>query len=149
MQNIQNYTKERLEFKINIYFKLSKRNLFYFRVFSIAAIISSALIPVVINLDFINSTSASLFATLLSVFVIISLALESLFGFRQQYRNFKGSEDLLRREKYLFENQTGPYTNDSEKNNKLLVERVEALILKEREDTSQKITEYKSQQVKD
>jgi hypothetical protein len=146
MHNIQNYIKERLEFKINLYFKLAQQNLFYFRLFSVVAIISSALIPVVLNLDFINSNAVPLIASLLSVLVIICLGIESLFGFRQQYRNYKNSEDLLRREKYLFENQAGPYSNDGETNNKLLVERVEALILKEREDTSQKITEYKSQQ---
>lgn len=129
---IQSYLSNGLQFKIGLYFKLAKRNLSSYRFLSIVALLSGSIVPVFINSNFLPVKLYALATTVLCLIVIASIGLESVYNFRQQYRNNKNSEHLLRKEKSLYEAKAWTYSNNNEINDKLFVKKVEALILKER-----------------
>ena len=55
IDNIQDYSTNRVKFKTRLYYWLAKRKLISYRILSITGIISSAIIPVKLNKDFVNS----------------------------------------------------------------------------------------------
>jgi hypothetical protein len=125
------YFKDRVEEKIKAYTRLSRIYRFFYLFSGSLSIISSAAVPVLINAN-INER----YATLLSLFVTILVALERLFRFREYWRNFDFAEELLKREKYLYQARSGEYANKKEEDAfKLFVKRFEERIRAERIQT--------------
>ena len=127
------YVKQRLFMKIDRYKQLGGRHRRYFYVFSSVAIVSAALVPVLITLD-----TQSWIPITLSLAVTISVSVESLFHFREHWRNYDNAEESLRRQEFLFGTRSGLYEgkNDQEAF-RLLVSKVEEIVQTERQDTIQ------------
>jgi len=103
-----------------------------------AAAIGAVLIPVVSNLPWeprIRGATihiAALVASLIGLAVALILALEGVFHFKEQWQNFRGTEQYLISQKYRFENGVDEYQALSpEEAFKLFVSRVEKAIIDE------------------
>lgn len=98
---------------------------------SIAAIAAAA-VPVLINVKGVPSVVP----TLLSLVVTVLVTLEGVFHFREHWKNYDLMKSFLRQESCLYQACAGPYRDVEEsKAFKLLVERVEDAIAKERAQT--------------
>ncbi len=104
---------------------------------SVAAI-GAVLIPVVSNIAWVPEISgtrveiATIGASLIGVTVALILALEGVFHFKEQWQNFRGTEQYLLSQKYRFENSADEYQSLSREDAfKLFVSRVEKAILDE------------------
>ena len=103
-----------------------------------AAAIGAVLIPVVSNLAWAPSIGgvsihvATVGASLIGLAVALILALEGVFHFKDQWQNFRGTEQYLLSQKYRFENRVDEYQALSDTDAfKLFVSRVEKAILDE------------------
>jgi Protein of unknown function (DUF4231) len=103
-----------------------------------AAAIGAVLIPVVSNMSWephIHGTTihvATIGASLIGLIVALILALEGVFHFKEQWQNFRGTEQYLLSQKYRFENGVDEYQSlSTEDAFKLFVSRVEKAILDE------------------
>jgi len=104
----ETYFQKRVEYKIDLYFKLSKQSKNRYYVISATSIILSAAVPVLINIK-ISEIFQTLLPTILSLMVTILVSLEKLFQFREHWKNYDLAEESLRREKFLFQARTGEY----------------------------------------
>jgi hypothetical protein len=128
--NPEEYLKDRVIFKINLYLRLSRRQRWLYFISSTISIICAALVPVLI------SQKLELYATILSLIVTIFVSMEKLFHFREHWRNYDSIESFLRREQLYFQTQTGVYHKKSEAMAfNLFVKRVEEGIKQERDET--------------
>ncbi|WP_405907539.1 DUF4231 domain-containing protein [Streptomyces sp. NBC_00828] len=93
------------------------------------SVVGGALVPVLVNLDL---SFAKLGATVLSLVVVGSVSLESVYRYREQWKNYRSTEQLLVHERIYFETKIGPYTGLSQKEAfRTLVARVETAIANE------------------
>lgn len=104
---------------------------------SVAAI-GAVLIPVVSNFAWVPEISglkveiATVGASLIGITVALILALEGVFHFKEQWQNFRGTEQYLLSQKYRFENGADEYQLLSREDAfRLFVSRVEKAILDE------------------
>ncbi|WP_405148886.1 DUF4231 domain-containing protein [Nocardia salmonicida] len=103
---------------------------FQLRVLSVGG---GVMVPALVNLPF---TGASVVATVVSLLVAASVSLESVFKYREQWKNYRSTEQLLGHEKYYYWTRTGPYEQlDEFTAFKMLVERVEGAIAAENSAT--------------
>ena len=111
-----------------------------------ASVIGGAIVPVLINMhfNFIPEILIDLLTTAISLLVVIFVSLESVFHYREQWKNYRSTEQLLATEYFKFVSGEGPYdiSEKSGKQETLLkkeaflkfVSRVEGII--ERENAS-------------
>lgn len=126
----EEYLKDRVVYKINLYGKLGDRHRWFYYVSSFIAIVCAALVPVLIK------TQYELYAIILSLFVTIFVALEKLFHFREHWRNYDSVESYLRREHLQYQTRTGDYHDKSDEEAfDIFVKRVEDGIKHERDET--------------
>ncbi|MFJ5707636.1 DUF4231 domain-containing protein [Streptomyces sp. NPDC093105] len=93
------------------------------------SVVGGALVPVFVNLD---AGFARVTATVLSVVVVAAVSLESVFRYREQWKNYRSTEQLLGHERVYFEARVGPYRELSKREAfGLLVARVEKAIANE------------------
>jgi len=136
----EKYIKERLDQYQNWYDNKAvkmKRNYLRGRVWSA---INAVLVPIVTNISLpvmVITTSLTLdvskvLATILSTSVALLIALEGVLHYREQWKNYRTTEQYLTAEKNLFLNKVGDYSNLTENEAfKLLVKRVENAITEE------------------
>jgi uncharacterized protein DUF4231 len=97
------------------------------------SVVGGALVPVLVNLDL---SFAKLTATVLSLVVVGSVSLESVYRYREQWKNYRSTEQLLGHERIYFETKVGPYAGLSEDEAfPTLVARVESAIASENSAT--------------
>ncbi|GAA3922371.1 hypothetical protein GCM10022244_34750 [Streptomyces gulbargensis] len=97
------------------------------------SVVGGALVPVFVNLDL---GFARVTATVLSVVVVAAVSLESVYRFREQWKNYRSTEQLLGHERIYFETRVGPYHGLSKREAfSLLVARVEKAIAGENSAT--------------
>ncbi|WP_223183344.1 MULTISPECIES: DUF4231 domain-containing protein [unclassified Streptomyces] len=70
------------------------------------SVVGGALVPVFVNVD---AGFARITATILSVIVVAAVSLESVFRYREQWKNYRSTEQLLGHERVYFETKVGPY----------------------------------------
>ena len=69
---------------------------------------------------------------MISLGVVIFLSLESVFHYREQWKNYRSTEQLLGHEKFLFRSRVGRYHGVSDEDAfRILVERVEEAVATE------------------
>ena len=74
--------------------------------------------------------------TVVSLLVVVTVSLESVFHYREQWKNYRSTEQLLGHEQFEFLTGVGPYKEATpEKAFKLFVERVEDAISSENSAT--------------
>jgi hypothetical protein len=138
--DIKAYIEHRALYKIKRYFMLSKRSERFYKTIAVFILVFSALVPVILSLSFItNKDMRMLFASISSFLVVVLFSIESVYNFREQWKSYKNAEDEITQELNLFHSSSEPYTTNGEKE-KLLVIRVESIVLKERKETIEKLT---------
>ncbi|MFF4100535.1 DUF4231 domain-containing protein [Streptomyces sp. NPDC001903] len=97
------------------------------------SVVGGALVPVLVNLD---GPFARIAATVLSLLVVVSVSLEGVYRYREQWKNYRSAEQLLGHERVYFETGVGPYAGLSGADAfALLVSRVEKAIANENSAT--------------
>ena len=96
------------------------------------------LVPVLINLDL---PYVNLGATVLSLIVVLFVSFESVYHFREQWTNYRSTEQRLRNEYFLFTANEGPYAKmDTQDTFRVFVEGIEGSIEAENASTLQVMT---------
>jgi hypothetical protein len=101
-------------------------------------VIGGGLVPVLANIPVrVGSYDIStVLVTVISLFVVVFVSLESVFHYREQWKNYRSTEQLLGHEEFLFHAKVGPYKGLQEPDAfLLLVERVEDAIAAENSAT--------------
>jgi hypothetical protein len=123
-----NYKETRLKEQIDWHSKKSRQNKLKFRLYQIVILIASAIIPI-INVANIGDFQTPVISSIIGGIIVVITGLTQLEKYQENWILYRTSAELLKKEKYFFENNVGEYskTDDSEKN-KLLVERVESIV---------------------
>src|SRR6516162_5366817 len=95
---VEAYADERIIFNLKRYRTKAKMCRETYLYSSLVAIVLGSSVPVLINLN-VNK----LVTTVISFTVVIIVAIENVFHFRDRWKNYQIAEELLRREQYLFE----------------------------------------------
>ena len=104
------------------------------------SVVGGGLVPVLINipsqLSLVGVPVIQAIVTIISLLVVISVSLESVFHYREQWKNYRSNEQLLGHEKFLFRSRVAPYEGmqDAEAF-RLLVKRIEEAIAAENATT--------------
>jgi hypothetical protein len=107
-----------------------------FRRIRVLAVVGAAIVPVVTNVLPQAYGIDRYVTTAVSLAVSIAVALDSVYHFGEQWKNYRSTEQFLSREKFLFRTGEGPYKQlDAEAAFVLLVERCESQIAAENSAT--------------
>ncbi|NWD55318.1 DUF4231 domain-containing protein [Pseudomonas veronii] len=107
-----------------------KSRYLYMRAFSV---VGGSVVPVLANVSFsyivLGVSVIQLLLTVISLLVVIAVSLESVYHYREQWKNYRSTEQLLGHEEFLYRSRVGRYfgMNDQEAF-RLFVERVEEAI---------------------
>jgi hypothetical protein len=90
-------------------------------------------VPVLINIPsqytLLGAPVIQLIVTVISLLVVVGVSLESVFHYREQWKNYRSTEQLLGHEKFLFQSRVGRYRKlSNEEAYRLFVERIEESI---------------------
>src|SRR5205823_5015844 len=97
------------------------------------SVVGGAIVPVLVN---VHIPYVSIATTIISLAVVVVVSLESVFHYREQWKNYRSTEQYLSREKVLFLTAEGPYKKLARDQAFILfVERVEAAIASENAST--------------
>jgi hypothetical protein len=105
------------------------------------SVIGGAIVPVLINMQqpgwIVHGVDpVKIVVTLLSLMVVTFVSLESVFHYREQWKNYRSTEQLLGHERFLFLSRVGRYAElDDAKAFHLFVECVEDAISAENSAT--------------
>lgn len=98
-----------------------------------AAVVGGAIVPVLVNIEWPH---LKYLTTFISIIVVVLVALESVYHYREQWKNYRSTEQYLSREKFLYLSGEGPYKKMEQHDAFILfVERVEAAIESENAST--------------
>ena len=101
-------------------------------------VLGGAIVPVLINVDFEGITWVT---TSISLLVVVFVSLESVLHYREQWKNYRSTEQYLGHEVVYFENRAGAYSKLSDRDAfMLLVDRVESAIAAENASTLNTMT---------
>lgn len=131
MSNVQDYIKTVLEPQIKWYEKRANSNKARYHICQITIIITSALIPVINAVDFAPA-EIRITSSILGVVVIGITGLTQLKKFQENWILFRTNEEILKKEKNLYQYKAGEYSgSDSQYNDRLFIERTESIISSE------------------
>ncbi len=140
MMTPDNYIKDRLEQYQSWYDRkaVSAKSL-YLRMRA-CSVIGGAIVPVLINVQpgwiICGLDPIRIVVTLISLLVVTFVSLESVFHYREQWKNYRSTEQILGHERFLFLSRVGRYTDlDDAAAFHLFVERVEDAISAENSAT--------------
>jgi hypothetical protein len=110
------YMQHRVAVKVDGYYQGAKKQRRWYQLTSLAAIIGSATVPVLIALNErqipiigIVGVNIPLAATIISLIVTILVAAEKLFRFREHWRSYDTVSAALQYEQLLFQTRAGAY----------------------------------------
>jgi hypothetical protein len=136
LSNTEEYVRNRLDDQIKWYSEKSAFNKSRYRLFQVVIIIASGTIPI-LNLTVTafkaDAQHAALFtSSILGSIITIITAFLQMEKYFDNWILYRTTAESLKREKILFQNNAGEYSNlnESEKN-RILVERVEAMLSSE------------------
>jgi hypothetical protein len=99
-----------------------------------ATVLGGAVVPILINIS--DETWMKYVNSVISLGVIVLISLETVYHFREQWKNYRSTEQLIAKEYFNYVSGEGPYRNLSPKDAFLqLVERVENAIESENAST--------------
>ena len=132
----EEYIKERVQEKINRYTKKASGYKHAYRVMASVAAIGAAVVPVLVNIPNLNK----IYPTIVSLVVVVVVALESVFHFRKNWRNYDLISSVLREEEMLHSTKAGYYSpkevgGGDDEIFRIFVKRVEDAIANERAET--------------
>jgi len=130
----EEYLRTRVDFKTEAYRAKGERYRWSYLIMASASVIAAATVPVLINVTRVPP----IVSTVLSLLVTILVGLEGIIHFREHWKNYDLIKSFLRQEACLFQAHAGAYRGRTDDEAfKLLVERVEEAISKERAQTIQ------------
>lgn len=122
----------------------AKRNYQWMRAITV---VGGAIVPVLVNLPYDDGVIRNL-TTVVSLIVVVLISLESVFHFREQWKNYRSTEQLLAKEYFNFVTGEGPYRNQNEKEAFLsFVDRIENAIASENASTLNVMTTLSEKKV--
>ena len=102
------------------------------------SVVAGAIVPVLVN---VHAAYMSAVTTALSLLVVILVSLESVFHYREQWKNYRSTEQFIGHEAVFFEAGIGPYEGlGPDVAFRRLVERVENAIAAENASTLNTMT---------
>ena len=110
MSGIAAYIDERLEDQINWYEKKASENKNKYHYFQIIIIIASATIPLV-NLGAEVPLQTRVTSAILGAIIVGITALTQLKKYQENWILYRATQEYLKREKFLFMNNAGNYSN--------------------------------------
>lgn len=123
------YLQERVEQYKDWYDKKAVRFKAYYLNMRAVTVIGGALVPVLVNLDI---PFKNYLTTAISLVVVILVSLESVYHYREQWKNYRTTEQFLSTERILFLTKEGPYKAlETRQAFLIFVERVEGAIASE------------------
>jgi hypothetical protein len=144
-QTEHDYLNDRLQEQLDYHSKASKENKKKFYSLQFIIILTSALIPIV-NVVSPAGDALRLISSILGGIIVVSTSLMQLHKYHENWITFRSTQELLKREKYLYLNDAGEYANiEPEKKKRLLVENTESIVSSE---TSRYFTIHKADQNK-
>jgi hypothetical protein len=108
-----------------------KRRYLTFRAFTVVA---GGIVPVLVNVEsnidkLLPYPLMRATITIISLFVVITVSLESVFHYREQWKNYRSTEQFLGHEQFMYQTRVGPYKSlEGEDAFVLFVERIEGAI---------------------
>ena len=131
--SLELYVEERVLFNIKRYRSKATMCRETYLYTNLLAIILGSLIPILINVN-----TDKTITTIISFTVVIIVALENVFHFRDRWKNYQIAEELLRREQYLIQTKGEPYSKlDEQSSFALFAKNIESIIKQERDRTIQ------------
>ena len=133
----EEYIKQRIEQQQKWYDeKAVKAKSAYLKIRTVA-VVGAVLVPVAANVDITGYMAyRTALTTIISLMVRIVVALDSVYHFGDQWKNYRSTEQYLSKEKFLFQTGEGAYKDaDPEKAFILLAERCEEQIQAENSAT--------------
>jgi hypothetical protein len=125
------YKQERLQKQIDWHSKKARHNKLRFRIYQIITLIASAIIPI-INVANIGDFQTRVISSIIAGIIAVATGLTQLEKYQENWILYRTSSELLKKEKYFFENGAGEYSDLTEpKKTQLLVERVESIVSSE------------------
>ncbi len=125
----EQYIAERLSQYQEWYNESSKRAKLIHLWMRTVAVTGGVLVPLLVNVSWDHGKIA---ATIVSLIVAVAVSLESVFHYREQWKNYRSTEQLLGHERIYFQTHTGRYNGLADDEAfALLVERVEDIIATE------------------
>ena len=122
------YKRERVDQQIDWHGKKARANKRRFRQYQIITLVASAIIPI-INVSTIGDFQTRIMSSVISAIIAVSTGITQLEKYQENWILYRTNAELLKKEKFYFENCAGEYsTLDDRDKNKLLVERVEAIV---------------------
>ena len=107
-----------------------------YRKIRVLAVVGAAIVPVATNVLPATYGIDRYVTTAISLAVSVAVALDSVYHFGEQWKNYRSTEQFLSREKFLFRTGEGPYKElGADAAFILLVERCEAQIAAENSAT--------------
>jgi hypothetical protein len=101
-------------------------------------VVGGALVPVLVNLDL---SAIEYVTTAISLLVVMFVSLETVLHYREQWKNYRSTEQYLGHEVVYFQNRAGAYRDlDDREAFQLLVDRVESAIASENAATLNTMT---------
>jgi hypothetical protein len=100
-------------------------------------VIAGGVVPVLVNVEtsinnIVHYPVMKAVITVISLFVVITVSLESVFHYREQWKNYRSTEQLLGHEQFVFLAGVGVYKDATpERAFQLFVERIEDAISSE------------------
>lgn len=127
MEEITGYKQDRLEEQIKWHSQKARYNKQKFRLYQIIILIASAIIPIVNVINF-TDLPTRVSSSIMAGIIAVATGITQLEKYQENWILYRTSTELLKKEKYFFENNAGEYSNLSDvEKNKLLVERVDLL----------------------
>jgi hypothetical protein len=118
------YKTDRLEEQIKWHSSKARRNKRRFRMYEIIVIFAGAVIPI-INVIGLEPTTRVISSVLGGLIAIVA-GISQLEKYQENWILYRTTSELLKKEKFYYENQVGEYSEPDElKRKKILVERVE------------------------
>jgi hypothetical protein len=138
----ESYIAERFNDAISWYDKKSVWAKTRYQLMKATTVVGSALVPVLVNLRVDGlDISIRVVTTLISIAVVILVSLEGVFHYREQWVNYRSTEQFMRKEYFLFTAREGLYVDkEAEAAYTLFVERIENAIAGENASTLQVLT---------
>ena len=128
MPESSNYKEKRVEEQIQWHSKKTRQNKLRFRLCQIIILVASAIIPI-INVAGIGDIQTRIISSILGGIIVVITGLTQLEKYQENWILYRTSAELLKKEKYFFENNVGDYSKgDDSERNRLLVERVETIV---------------------
>ena len=145
----EEYIEERLnQFRAWYDVKASSAKKVYLRMRTVT-VVGGAAVPVLVNLKF-DTFNINLITTLVSLLVVVLVSLESVFHFREQWKNYRATEQLLAKEYFNYVTAEGAYRNKVEADAFLdFVDRVENAIASENASTLNVMTTVSEQKAQE